>query len=176
MVEVGAPGEIISCFPALNPMGRAKARSNRLSCRLIIKSHPCDFPLRAALKCVQIGYPADLVKLMWEYSFSELVHKKTTASGGFLYGAPGEIRTPDQPVRSRLLYPAELRAHCSFAYYILFFKVKLTLLSLIFKQVVVPTSPERLLSASMHFALRAALKCVQIGSPADLVELPTNRF
>ena len=28
----------------------------------------------------------------------------------------------------------------------------------------------------MHFALRAALKCVQIGYPADLVELPTNRF
>ena len=27
-----------------------------------------------------------------------------------LIGAPGEIRTPDQPVRSRLLYPAELRA------------------------------------------------------------------
>ncbi len=28
----------------------------------------------------------------------------------FLIGAPGEIRTPDQSVRSRLLYPAELRA------------------------------------------------------------------
>ena len=27
----------------------------------------------------------------------------------FLYGAPGEIRTPDQVVRSHLLYPAELR-------------------------------------------------------------------
>ncbi len=26
-------------------------------------------------------------------------------------GAPGEIRTPDQVVRSHLLYPAELRAH-----------------------------------------------------------------
>ncbi len=25
-------------------------------------------------------------------------------------GAPGEIRTPDRPVRSRVLYPAELRA------------------------------------------------------------------
>lgn len=25
------------------------------------------------------------------------------------FGAPGEIRTPDQPVRSRLLYPTELR-------------------------------------------------------------------
>ena len=28
------------------------------------------------------------------------------------YGAPGEIRTPDRPVRSRVLYPAELRARC----------------------------------------------------------------
>ena len=28
-----------------------------------------------------------------------------------MYGAPGEIRTPDRPVRSRVLYPAELRAH-----------------------------------------------------------------
>jgi hypothetical protein len=27
-----------------------------------------------------------------------------------LIGAPGEIRTPDQLVRSQLLYPAELRA------------------------------------------------------------------
>tara|TARA_B100000614_G_C14270031_1_gene378857 strand:- start:201 stop:470 length:270 start_codon:yes stop_codon:yes gene_type:complete len=26
-------------------------------------------------------------------------------------GTPGEIRTPDQLVRSQLLYPAELRAH-----------------------------------------------------------------
>ncbi len=26
-------------------------------------------------------------------------------------GAPGEIRTPDRSVRSRVLYPAELRAH-----------------------------------------------------------------
>ena len=29
----------------------------------------------------------------------------------FEFGAPGEIRTPDQLVRSQLLYPAELRAH-----------------------------------------------------------------
>ena len=28
---------------------------------------------------------------------------------GLLFGAPGEIRTPDQVVRSHLLYPAELR-------------------------------------------------------------------
>ena len=29
----------------------------------------------------------------------------------FVYGAPGEIRTPDHLVRSQVLYPAELRAH-----------------------------------------------------------------
>ena len=28
-----------------------------------------------------------------------------------LYGAPGEIRTPDHLVRSQVLYPTELRAH-----------------------------------------------------------------
>ncbi len=35
-------------------------------------------------------------------------------------GAPGEIRTPDPLVRSQVLYPAELRAHClSLLYYTL---------------------------------------------------------
>ena len=29
----------------------------------------------------------------------------------FYIGAPGEILTPDRSVRSRVLYPAELRAH-----------------------------------------------------------------
>lgn len=38
-------------------------------------------------------------------------HKQKTPlyERGFLFGAPGEIRTPDQVVRSHLLYPAELR-------------------------------------------------------------------
>tara|TARA_R100001143_G_C3355749_1_gene132206 strand:- start:959 stop:1162 length:204 start_codon:yes stop_codon:yes gene_type:complete len=31
-------------------------------------------------------------------------------SGAYKNGAPGEIRTPDQLVRSQLLYPAELQA------------------------------------------------------------------
>ncbi len=30
--------------------------------------------------------------------------------GPLMFGAPGEIRTPDRSVRSRVLYPAELRA------------------------------------------------------------------
>ena len=37
--------------------------------------------------------------------------KPQLKSWGFLFGAPGEIRTPDQVVRSHLLYPAELRVH-----------------------------------------------------------------
>ena len=46
--------------------------------------------------------------------FSEAAIKKRGRKGPVLFiGAPGEIRTPDRPVRSRVLYPAELRAHCS---------------------------------------------------------------
>ena len=37
-------------------------------------------------------------------------HKKTLQKEGFMYGAPGAIRTPDRSVRSRVLYPAELQA------------------------------------------------------------------
>ena len=35
--------------------------------------------------------------------------KPQLLAGVLLFGAPGEIRTPDQVVRSHLLYPAELR-------------------------------------------------------------------
>lgn len=55
--------------------------------------------------------------LWWGYDswvivlkLSEHAHKKTTARVVFMYGAPREIRTPDQLVRSQLLYPAELWA------------------------------------------------------------------
>ena len=34
-----------------------------------------------------------------------------------MIGAPGEIRTPDQLVRSQLLYPAELRARVEVGLY-----------------------------------------------------------
>jgi hypothetical protein len=37
-------------------------------------------------------------------------HKKTRIKRVILFGAPGEIRTPDRLVRSQVLYPAELRA------------------------------------------------------------------
>ena len=37
-------------------------------------------------------------------------NKKPQLKGwGLIFGAPGGIRTPDQVVRSHLLYPAELR-------------------------------------------------------------------
>lgn len=62
-MRIGAPGEIISCIHALNPAGRAKARSKRQSCLFSMKSLPCNFPLRAALKRVQKGNPAFLVEL-----------------------------------------------------------------------------------------------------------------
>ena len=46
--------------------------------------------------------------------YPELEKKKGPARGPFIFfGAPGEIRTPDRLVRSQVLYPAELRAHCS---------------------------------------------------------------
>ena len=43
--------------------------------------------------------------------YPELKKKKGPRWGPFIFfGAPGEIRTPDRSVRSRVLYPAELRA------------------------------------------------------------------
>jgi hypothetical protein len=38
------------------------------------------------------------------------IKKPTVKVGFFMDGAPGEIRTPDRSVRSRVLYPAELQA------------------------------------------------------------------
>ena len=41
----------------------------------------------------------------------QIPRTKTPPFGGvFVYGPPGEIRTPDTQVRSLVLYPAELRA------------------------------------------------------------------
>ena len=51
---------------------------------------------------------------LWAAQFELAGRKKNRDPFGSLYfiGAPGEIRTPDRSVRSRVLYPAELRAHC----------------------------------------------------------------
>ena len=46
------------------------------------------------------------------FALRELPIKKPTAYAmSFFIGDPGEIRTPDQLVRSQLLYPTELRSH-----------------------------------------------------------------
>ena len=43
------------------------------------------------------------------YSPDDANKKPQLKSWGLIFGAPGGIRTPDQVVRSHLLYPAELR-------------------------------------------------------------------
>ena len=53
---------------------------------------------------------AHLVELgVRTYSPDEHTKNPQPLAEGLLYGAPGGIRTPDQVVRSHLLYPAELR-------------------------------------------------------------------
>ena len=42
--------------------------------------------------------------------YQQAKQKEAPKTGLFLFGAPGEIRTPDRLVRSQVLYPAELRA------------------------------------------------------------------
>ena len=84
----GAPGEIdsnrIKRFSGLGPNGKAVAQN----------------------ACVLSNWGV-------RTKFSDRTHIKKPAQGGFLMcGAPGEIRTPDHLVRSQVLYPAELRAHC----------------------------------------------------------------
>ena len=82
--KYGAPGEIMSgsCPP---PFGFASLIRNSLPANLS-NSYRSNSPVRSDLRD-PFG-----------------VSNK--------YGAPGEIRTPDRPVRSRVLYPAELRARC----------------------------------------------------------------
>ena len=67
--------------------------------------------LRAVLRTSKIA-PGDVVELGAQTcSSTKPSHKKGPFQGPFLWdGAPGEIRTPDRSVRSRVLYPAELQA------------------------------------------------------------------
>ena len=56
--------------------------------------------------------PGEFVELL-PFEFSGIERLSWPPFGASLNnGAPGEIRTPDRPVRSRVLYPAELRARC----------------------------------------------------------------
>jgi hypothetical protein len=59
--------------------------------------------------------PGELVELPpcgreFDALFQANKQKNRPRAGCFVYGAPGEIRTPDRLVRSQVLYPAELRA------------------------------------------------------------------
>ena len=86
---IRAPGEIDSHHPWCSPFGRTALRLVR----------PNSLPANLSNSLVRIS-PVHTSQI------------KRPAPGGsfYLYGAPGEIRTPDRSVRSRVLYPAELRA------------------------------------------------------------------
>ena len=52
-----------------------------------------------------------------KYTSEQRPHASSRQTVGFpvfVYGAPGEIRTPGLLIRSQSLYPAELRAHTQF--------------------------------------------------------------
>ena len=55
--------------------------------------------------------------------------KNPLQSVGFLYGALGRIRTSDRSVRSRVLYPAELRVRVGANYRLFSYIVKYFLLN-----------------------------------------------
>jgi hypothetical protein len=55
--------------------------------------------------------PGDFVELgVLIWTPHDHPQKNPALRGLFVDGAPGEIRTPDRSVRSRVLYPAELQA------------------------------------------------------------------
>ena len=93
-VFFGAPGEI---------------DSNRL--KAILAPSGCTHRVRASVGSLRSPrierQPCGLLS-----SISPGENKKAPLRGLSVFGAPGEIRTPDRSVRSRVLYPAELRAHC----------------------------------------------------------------
>ncbi len=67
-------------------------------------------PLRASSLCSSFKMHAHLVELGVRSNAPDDANKKPQLkSWGLIFGAPGGIRTPDQVVRSHLLYPAELR-------------------------------------------------------------------
>ena len=64
-----------------------------------------------------------------EQGFESILRERQTKNPqplaeGLSFGAPGGIRTPDQVVRSHLLYPAELRVR-NYANYFSFITFKL---------------------------------------------------
>ena len=80
----GAPGEIVRHIPV---------------------------PLPSASLCSRKIAPGDFVERSSYLILQNDKHQKSPLAGAcFMLGAPGEIRTPDRSVRSRVLYPAELQA------------------------------------------------------------------
>ena len=69
----------------------------------------CDRSVRS-----RVLYPAELrVQVEFRWTRLPLVEAEAAdiAENSFLYGALDRIRTCDRSVRSRVLYPAELRVH-----------------------------------------------------------------
>ncbi len=65
-------------------------------------SSPCGQP-------AAVQNAARFVELGSSFDQGTSNKKGSSCEDPFSFGAPGEIRTPDQVVRSHLLYPAELR-------------------------------------------------------------------
>ena len=82
----GAPGEITKYIPVFFPMGLLASLAV-LNCSRQF-SRTLEFSSNHILLIIKTGF-----------------------NRPYLFGAPGEIRTPDQLVRSQLLYPAELQEH-----------------------------------------------------------------
>ena len=88
---VGAPGRIHSPTSSAHPCGAHFVRPNRL--RRFVEPQPCGLQRFENLR--------------------EAQNENAPIKGAFSFcGAPGRIRTSDRLVRSQVLYPAELRAHC----------------------------------------------------------------
>ena len=87
VVLFGAPGEITDHIPVICPSGHQHKT-------LMFKFAPSKFS-----RTVES-----------EPNSPDTPNKKPAMRRVVLFGAPGEIRTPDRSVRSRVLYPAELQA------------------------------------------------------------------
>ena len=100
------------CIKKAAPPGEmASLRSARPE-RLIRACGPHPFGAPPASKPAAPVCRTVALRATWFELSQEAEIKKRGRKGPVLFiGAPGEIRTPDRPVRSRVLYPAELRAH-----------------------------------------------------------------
>ena len=70
-------------------------------------AHPAGGAIALLWRCLALG--ARLEQGVRTNTPDDANKKPQLKSWGLIFGAPGGIRTPDQVVRSHLLYPAELR-------------------------------------------------------------------